>query len=62
MNGALTLEGGKSKKNNFMIGLFWNCRGESNKGMSVMIRDILVNNMVDFMGLQETMKKKYFEA
>lgn len=45
-----------------MIGLFWSCRGESNKGMSMMIRDILVNNMVDFMGLQETMKKKYSEA
>ena len=42
-----------------MTGLFWNCRGVSKKGMSVMIKELLADNMVDFVGLQETIKKKY---
>jgi len=42
-----------------MIGLFWNCRGVSKKGMSSMVKDLLSENEVDFVGLQETMRKNY---
>ena len=45
-----------------MIGLFWNCRWVSKKGMSVIVKDILADNVVDFVGLQETMKKTYSDA
>ena len=45
-----------------MIDLFWNCRGVSKKGMSVIVKDILADNVVDFVGLQETMKKTYSDA
>jgi len=40
-----------------MIGLIWNCRGLCKKGMSTMIKDLLSEYEVDFVGLQETMKK-----
>jgi len=42
-----------------MIGLLWNCRGVSKKGMSSMLKDMLAENELDFVGLQETMRKKY---
>jgi len=34
----------------------------SKKGMSVIVKDILADNVVDFVGLQETMKKTYSDA
>jgi endonuclease/exonuclease/phosphatase family metal-dependent hydrolase len=40
-----------------MIGLIWNCRGVSKKGMCTGIRDLLSDCKADFVGLQETMKK-----
>jgi hypothetical protein len=40
-----------------MIGLIWNCRGVSKKGMCTGIRDLLLDHKADFVGLQETMKK-----
>jgi len=42
-----------------MIGVLWNCRGVSKKGMSTMLKDILRDQEVDFVGLQETMRKHY---
>ena len=42
-----------------MMGLLWNCRGVSKKGMSSMLKDLLAEYEVDFVGLQETMRKKY---
>ena len=42
-----------------MIGLLWNCRGAGKKGMSICLTDIIYANDVDFIGLQETMKKSY---
>ena len=42
-----------------MIGLIWNCRGVSKKGMSTLIKELLYDYHVDFVGLQETIKKNY---
>ena len=42
-----------------MIGLLWNCREVSKKGMSSMLKDLLAEYEVDFVGLQETMRKNY---
>ena len=42
-----------------MIGLIWNCRGVSKKGMSTFIKELLYDYHVDFVGLQETIKKNY---
>jgi mannosylglycoprotein endo-beta-mannosidase len=42
-----------------MIGVFWNCRGVSKKGMGTEIKNLLNDTNTDFIGLQETMKKKY---
>ena len=42
-----------------MNGIFWNCRGAGKKGMSTCLTDIICANNVDFIGLQETMKKTY---
>jgi len=44
-----------------MIGLLWNCRGVSKKGMSSMLKDVLAENELDFVGLQETMRKNYID-
>jgi hypothetical protein len=46
----------KTKK---MIGIIWNCSGVAKKGMGIGIKDLLLEHKVDFVGLQETMKKKY---
>ena len=42
-----------------MIGLIWNCRGVSKKGMSRWMMELLRDYQVDFAGIQETIKKKY---
>jgi len=42
-----------------MIGILWNCRGVSKKGMAGMLKELLSNYDVDFIGLQETMRKHY---
>ena len=42
-----------------MIGVLWNCRGVSKKGMAGMLKELLSDYDVDFIGLQETMRKHY---
>uniref|UniRef100_A0A8I6XQW3 Uncharacterized protein n=1 Tax=Hordeum vulgare subsp. vulgare TaxID=112509 RepID=A0A8I6XQW3_HORVV len=42
-----------------MISLFWNCRGIGKRGMGTYISDLVRNFKLDFVGIQETMKK-YF--
>jgi hypothetical protein len=42
-----------------MIVALWNLRGAEKKGISICLTDIIRDNMVDFVGLQETMKKSY---
>jgi hypothetical protein len=42
-----------------MIGVIWNCRGVAKKGRGISIRDLILEHNADFIGLQETMKKKY---
>jgi exonuclease III len=42
-----------------MIGIIWNCRGVAKKGMGTCIKDLLLDFKADFVGLQETMRKKY---
>jgi len=44
-----------------MIGIIWNCRGLSKKGMSTCIEDLILDHQADFIGLQETTKKNYSE-
>ena len=45
-----------------MKGVFWNCRGVGKKGMSTCLIDMINANELDFIGLQETMKKSYSPA
>jgi hypothetical protein len=40
-----------------MIGLIWNCRGVSKKGMATKVKDLYFDYNADFIGLQETMRK-----
>jgi exonuclease III len=42
-----------------MIGLIWNCRGVAKKGMATKVKDLCIEYKIDFIGLQETMRKKY---
>jgi hypothetical protein len=42
-----------------MIGASMNCRGVGKKGMSVFLADFLRDQQLDFIGLQETIKKDY---
>jgi hypothetical protein len=42
-----------------MIEATLNCRGVGKKGMSVFLSDLLREQDVDFIGLQETIKKYY---
>jgi exonuclease III len=42
-----------------MIGLIWNCRGVAKKGMATKVKDLCIEYKTDFIGLQETMRKKY---
>jgi exonuclease III len=41
---------------------FWNLRGAGKKGMSVCLNDLIVDYALDFIGLQETMKKDYKQS
>jgi hypothetical protein len=41
-----------------MIGLIMNCRGVGKKGFSFCLRDLIFEHRFDFIGLQETMKRK----
>jgi hypothetical protein len=41
-----------------MIGLIMNCRGVGKKVFSFCLRDLIFEHHFDFIGLQETMKKK----
>ena len=45
-----------------MIGVLWNCRGVSKKGMAGMLKELLSDYDVDFIGLQETMRKHYSDS
>ena len=40
-----------------MIGIILNCRGVSKKGMATCLKNLFLSQKVDFVGLQETMKK-----
>jgi hypothetical protein len=40
-----------------MIGASMNCRGVGRKGMSVFLTDFITEQQLDFIGLQETIKK-----
>ena len=42
-----------------MNGLIWNCRGIQKKGLSTFLRELIVDNQLDFLGVQETMKKHF---
>jgi hypothetical protein len=42
-----------------MIGATLNCRGVGKRGMSVFLSDLLREQEIDFVGLQETIKKDY---
>jgi hypothetical protein len=42
-----------------MIGATLNCRGVGKKGMSVFLSDLLREQEIDFVGLQETIKKDF---
>jgi hypothetical protein len=42
-----------------MIGVFWNCKGVCKKGMVTEIKNLLNDTNTDFIGLQETMQKRY---
>ena len=43
-----------------MLGIIWNCRGISKKGMVTYVKEFLLSRKEDFVGLQETMKKKLY--
>jgi hypothetical protein len=45
-----------------MIGASMNCRGVGKRGMSVFLADFLKVQQLDFIGLQETIKKNYSPA
>jgi hypothetical protein len=45
-----------------MIGASLNCRGVEKKGMSVFLSYMLKDQALDFIGLQETIKKNYSPA
>jgi len=42
-----------------MIGITWNCRGVAKKGMQTFVKDLLWEYQADFVGFQETIKKRY---
>jgi hypothetical protein len=43
----------------FMIGASLNCRGVGKKGMTIFLSDFIREQHLDFIGLQETIKKNY---
>jgi len=42
-----------------MNGLFWNCRGAGEKGMTTCFSHIIKDHSLDFVGIQETKKKNF---
>lgn len=42
-----------------MIGIIWNYKGVAKKGLSSFIKELIQDHKADFIGIQETMKKKY---
>jgi hypothetical protein len=42
-----------------MKGAFWNCRSVGKKGIVACIKDMMHDYFLDFIGIQETMKKEY---
>jgi hypothetical protein len=54
-------KGPKTPKSNKMIGIIWNCRGVSKKGMSTFLKELMFDYHADFIGLQETIKRKYID-
>jgi hypothetical protein len=46
----------------FMIGNSMNCRGVGKKGMSTFLSGLIREQQLDFIGLQETIKKDYSQA
>ena len=52
----------KKKPKVFMIGASLNCRDVGKKGMSTFLSDFIKEQMLDFIGLQETIKKDYSQA
>uniref|UniRef100_A0A453D9N2 Endonuclease/exonuclease/phosphatase domain-containing protein n=1 Tax=Aegilops tauschii subsp. strangulata TaxID=200361 RepID=A0A453D9N2_AEGTS len=42
-----------------MRGLIWNCRGVGKRGMATCLSDLTSDHSLDFLGLQETMKRDF---
>ena len=42
-----------------MNGPFWNFRGAGKKGMTTCFSDLIKDRSLDFIGLQETMKRNF---
>src|SRR4051812_26671941 len=42
-----------------MKGIFWNCRGAGKSGMTSCLYHLINDHSLDFLGIQETMKKKF---
>uniref|UniRef100_A0A453DF18 Endonuclease/exonuclease/phosphatase domain-containing protein n=1 Tax=Aegilops tauschii subsp. strangulata TaxID=200361 RepID=A0A453DF18_AEGTS len=42
-----------------MRGLIWNCRGVGKRGMATCLSDIISDHSIDFLGLQETLKRDF---
>ena len=45
-----------------MSGIFWNCRGAGKKRMSTCLSDLIKDYSLDFLALQETMKKNFHKS
>ena len=45
-----------------MIGSIWNTRGVGKKGILACLRDMMKDFSLDFIGIQETMKKEYKQS
>jgi hypothetical protein len=45
-----------------MIGASLNCRGVGKKGMSTFLQEFIREQSLNFIGLQETIKKDYSQA
>lgn len=42
-----------------MIGLIWNCRGVTKKGLAPFLKELIWDHNADFISLQETIRKSY---
>ena len=42
-----------------MNGIFWNCRGAGKRGMITCFSDLIKDQSLDFLCLQETMKRRF---